>query len=101
MASLQVRDLPLHIYKKLVQGAKQEHRSLAQQAIALLAKGLGLEESPQRRRAAVVRRIAERNLPDTDDLRRQVATVLLAVLAADQSVIFAPVSHWGQSPISR
>jgi plasmid stability protein len=64
MASLQVRDLPHHIYQKLVKGAKEEHRSLAQQAIALLAKGLGLDESPQRRRAAIVRRIAERNLPD-------------------------------------
>lgn len=73
MPSLQVRDLPDHIYRKLVDEAEREHRSLAQQAIAVLAKGLGINEDPRERRRKVLERI--RNNPikwkggrDTDDI---------------------------------
>ncbi|MEZ4754157.1 MAG: hypothetical protein R3A13_07600 [Bdellovibrionota bacterium] len=54
MASLQVRDLPDHIYNLLVEQARQEHRSLAQQAVAVLAKGLGIDLSPSARRKKIL-----------------------------------------------
>jgi hypothetical protein len=39
MPSLQARDLPEHIYQKLLADAKSRHCSLAQQAVAVLSKG--------------------------------------------------------------
>lgn len=50
MPSLQVRELPDHIYRKLVAEAEREHRSLSQQAIAVLARGLGVAVDPKERR---------------------------------------------------
>lgn len=52
MPTLQVRDLPTDIYRKLVEAAEREHRSLAQQATALLAQALGTDQSPRERRRA-------------------------------------------------
>lgn len=73
MPSLQVRDLPEHIYRKLVDEAERQHRSLSQQAIAVLSKGLGMHEDPRERRRKVLERI--RNNPikingklDVDDI---------------------------------
>ena len=62
MPSLQVRELPQQIYHKLVTRAKKEHRSLAQQAIVTLAKGLDIEEKPKKRRANLVQRILQNPL---------------------------------------
>ena len=59
--SLQVRSLPLHIYELLAKQAKAEHRSLAQQAIIVLAKGLNLEVDPTERRKTLVNRISSRD----------------------------------------
>ena len=39
MPSLQVRNLPEYIYRKLVEKATSEHRSIAQQTIVLPKKG--------------------------------------------------------------
>ena len=58
MPSLQVRDLPENIYHLLQQRAQADHRSLAQEAVALLAKGLDTAISPKDRRAALLREIA-------------------------------------------
>lgn len=59
MPSLQVRDVPEQIYNKLQANAQKEHRSLAQQAIVTLAKGLELSGNPKNRRAGVVRHLLE------------------------------------------
>lgn len=58
MPSLQVRDLPENIYHLLQQRAQAEHRSLAQEAVSLLAKGLDTTISPKDRRAKLLREIA-------------------------------------------
>jgi hypothetical protein len=47
--SLQVRDLPLATYQKLVEAAKREHRSISQQAIVLLDQALRLSNPAERR----------------------------------------------------
>ncbi len=58
MPSLQVRDLPENIYHLLQQRAQADHRSMAQEAVALLAKGLGTTISPKDRRAKLLLEIA-------------------------------------------
>jgi plasmid stability protein len=63
MAALQVRDLPDPIYQRLKVLAKQDHRSLAQEAIVVLARGLDMEESPQQRRRALLKTWRNRPAP--------------------------------------
>ncbi len=50
MPTLQVRDLPEEIYEALKRAARAEHRSLTQQAIIALAKGLRLDIDHRDRR---------------------------------------------------
>ena len=59
MSSLQVRDLPDNIYYQLQKRARAEHRSLAQEAVVVLARGLGVSASNQERRAKLLESIAE------------------------------------------
>ena len=59
MASLQVRELPENIYSLLKRRAEAEHRSIAQEAIALLAKGLDTSIAPKERRARLLQKIEE------------------------------------------
>ncbi|MFZ4855588.1 MAG: hypothetical protein ACOYL3_04260 [Desulfuromonadaceae bacterium] len=59
MPSLQVRELPEHIYQSLCHEAEASHRSIAQQAVAILAKGLSLDLAPQLRRKALISVIRE------------------------------------------
>jgi len=54
MATLQVRDVPEHIYRRLAELAEKERRSLAQQTVAVLAKGLDVEVDPKARRRKVL-----------------------------------------------
>jgi hypothetical protein len=78
MPSLQVRELPEHIYQTLCQEAEAEHRSLAQQAVATLARGLNLDLAPQLRRKAILDAVREEGaqygaagLPDPATLIRE------------------------------
>jgi hypothetical protein len=57
MPAIQVRDVPDHIYRQLAERAASEHRSLAQQAIAVLARGLEVEIDAKARRRGVLERI--------------------------------------------
>lgn len=61
MATLQVRDLPEDIYRKLTIIAEQENRSITQQTIVLLQNALGLKESNKERRKALLQKITETN----------------------------------------
>ena len=49
MASLQVRDLPDHIYQKIVERATAERRSISQETIILLEKALESTEKTRYR----------------------------------------------------
>ena len=68
MATLQVRNVPDHIYRRLTDLAEKERRSLAQQTLVVLAKGLEVEIDPKARRREALRRasLIDRNL--TKDL---------------------------------
>ncbi len=54
MPTLQVRELPEQIYQKLKEEARKQHRSLAQQAIMAMAKGLDVSLKPAERRKEVI-----------------------------------------------
>ena len=59
MASLQVRELPENIYSLLKRRAEAEHRSIAQEAIVLLAKGLNTSIAPKELRTRLLQKIEE------------------------------------------
>jgi hypothetical protein len=57
MPMIQLRDVPENIYNALVERARDERRSLAQQAILTLARGLNVETDNRARRREVIRKI--------------------------------------------
>lgn len=57
MPSIQVREVPDVIYKKLAEGAKRDGRSIAQQALVLIAKMLEVDPQPKVRRQALLERL--------------------------------------------
>ena len=59
MASLHIRKLPENIYSLLKRRAEAEHRSIAQEAIVLLAKGLDTSIAPKERRTRLLQKIEE------------------------------------------
>lgn len=59
MPSLQVREMPTALYKTLQQEAKYEHRSLAQQAIVTLARGMNARDDHPKRRQKLLTTITE------------------------------------------
>ena len=78
MPSLQVRELPDSIYKKLSELAHKEHRSIAQQAVMLLARSLNVDISPKTRRKQILNEIKAQsgelkkyNLPDPVKIIRE------------------------------
>ena len=54
MATLQVRDFPDELHKRLSELADQEHSSLAQQVTVLLMRALEQSESNIRRRSQIL-----------------------------------------------
>lgn len=78
MPSLQVRDVPIVLYNKLKDEANLKHRSLAQQAVITLAKGLNVQLDAKERRRTLLAEIeamelppGTENLPDPVDLIRE------------------------------
>lgn len=73
MPSLQVRELPEALYFKLSQAAERDHRSLAQEAVYILEKGLEIEKAPKLRRTELFGEIkAYRSVVDVDGLEAPV-----------------------------
>lgn len=61
MPSLQVREVPEVLYRKLADRAKAQHRSIAQETIHILSEKLDIEESPKEKRKKIFARSRERN----------------------------------------
>ena len=59
MASFHIGELPENIYFMLKQRAEAEHRSIAQEAIVIQAKGLDTSIAPKERRARLLQKIEE------------------------------------------
>jgi hypothetical protein len=63
MPLLQVRDFPADIYEEITFEAHRQNRTIAQQTIILIKKGLGEEMSNKERRRLAVERTFARNVP--------------------------------------
>lgn len=68
MPSLQVRELPENIYSLLQEKAKNEHRSLAQEAVVVLARGLEVSLSLKNRRMELLKQIRSNPVIDQEAL---------------------------------
>ena len=75
MPLLQVRDCPEDIYKKVTIAAKRKNRTIGQQIVALLEKGLGQEQPNVERRRQVLERIRTRKI--ADDIKKVDAVALV------------------------
>jgi len=64
MPLLQVRECPEDVYKKVALVAKRQNRTIAQQVVVLLEKGLGQEESNIERRNQLLSKIESRYISD-------------------------------------
>ncbi|MDR1589208.1 MAG: hypothetical protein LBS51_03335 [Oscillospiraceae bacterium] len=63
MPLLQVRDFPEDIYKEITFEARRQNRTIAQQTIILIKKGLGEEISNKERRKLALERTFSRRVP--------------------------------------
>lgn len=76
MHSLQVRDVPDHIYERIVARARARLRGIARETVFLLDRGLDSELDPRSRRTALVERILSnrqksKQMPDPVALVRE------------------------------
>jgi hypothetical protein len=69
MPLLQVREVPERIYRLLAEQAGRERRSLAQQAIAVLERGLQVEADGKVRRRALLETLRANPLAQGAKLR--------------------------------
>jgi hypothetical protein len=63
MPLLQVRDCPEDLYKKISIHARRQNRTIAQQIVVILEKGLGQEISNNERRKQLLDKIEKREVP--------------------------------------
>jgi hypothetical protein len=63
MPLLQVRDCPEDLYKKISIHARRQNRTIAQQILVILEKGLGQEISNNERRKQLLDKIEKREVP--------------------------------------
>ena len=75
MPLLQVRDCPEDIYKKISIYAKKQNRTIAQQVISILEKGLKLEQPNIERRKALLEKINSRTIKKEVNLIDDVALI--------------------------
>ena len=68
MPLIQVRDVPEQIYRLLAEQAARERRSLAQQVVAVLARGLEVELDAKARRRKVLQAIHSEAVPQAAKL---------------------------------
>jgi plasmid stability protein len=66
MPTLQVRDLPEEVYSQLSYLAEKDHRSLTQEAIVLLKKGIEAEIGDRDRRKQALQKMAELGINGSD-----------------------------------
>jgi len=64
MPLLQVRDVPQDIYDEISLEAKRQYRTIAQQTIVLIKKGLGHELSNLERRKLLLEEISKMHVPE-------------------------------------
>jgi len=76
MPSLQVREMPDALYGTLREEARHKHRSLAQQAIVTLARGMNITDDHPRRRQTLLKTITEAAICPPDLKLPDAATIV-------------------------
>jgi len=77
MPSLQVREVPEAVYGALVEASKRDHRSLSQQTLLTIEKGLGVQGDAKVRRSRLMEAIVDapvqgsERLPDPVEMVRE------------------------------
>ncbi len=77
MPTLQVRNLPDHIYRKIVERAKAKRSSITSETIYLLQRSLEMDENKREQRLALIKEMEKNavtnanNLPDPVELIRK------------------------------
>jgi hypothetical protein len=64
MPLLQVRDFPEDIYEEITFEARRQNRTIAQQTLVLIKKGLNEEVSNKERRRRLLEEINSREVPE-------------------------------------
>ena len=75
MPLLQVRDCPEDVYKRIAIVAKRQNRTIAQQTVVLLEKGLGQERSNVERRKELLEKIENRFISSKAKKQNAVALI--------------------------
>jgi hypothetical protein len=75
MPLLQVRDCPEDLYKKISIYARRQNRTIAQQILVILEKGLGQEISNNERRKQLLDKIEKREVPKSVSIIDDVALI--------------------------
>jgi hypothetical protein len=69
MPTLQVREVPMHVYGQLKELAAKEHRSLGQQTLVTIERGLNAVPDAVERRRALLDKVRRRTVgPKASDL---------------------------------
>lgn len=96
MPLLQVRECPQSLYDELVFEARRGRRTVAQQALVLIQKGIGAERTGQERRLSAFERIKARDLPPSV-LKLDPAALIRDIREARTTETFASASG-GKKP---
>ncbi|MCF8009354.1 MAG: hypothetical protein K9K32_06275 [Halanaerobiales bacterium] len=67
MPTLQVRNLPEHLYNKIVELAEEDRRSITQETIILLEKALEMEKKHKKNRKKLLNQIINETKSDNFD----------------------------------
>ncbi len=68
MPTIQVRNLPEHIYRKIVERAKAKRSSITSETIYLLQRSLEMEDNKREQRLALIKVMENDQVPNADAL---------------------------------
>ncbi len=68
MPTLQVRNLPDHIYRKIVERAKAKRSSITSEAIYLLQRSLEMDDHKREQRLALITAMENKQAPNASAL---------------------------------
>ena len=68
MPTIQVRNLPEHIYRKIVERAKAKRSSITSETIYLLQRSLEMDDNKREQRLALIKVMENNQVPNADAL---------------------------------
>lgn len=68
MPTLQVRNLPEHIYRKIVERAKAKRSSITSETIYLLQRSLEMDDNKREQRLTLIKAMENKQVPNANVL---------------------------------